>query len=62
MAAPHSTSINSIAIDPDMRYWMMGGSDNAVVLLRLLTYSWQFNFKFSPEEDMHSQTCISSQL
>lgn len=27
MAAPQSTSINAIAVTPDMRYWFTGGSD-----------------------------------
>lgn len=30
MAAPQSTSINAVAITPDLRYWMTGGSDGYV--------------------------------
>ncbi|KAK0664497.1 WD40-repeat-containing domain protein [Cercophora samala] len=30
MAAPQATSINAIAITPDQRYWMTGGSDGYV--------------------------------
>lgn len=30
MAAPQATSINAIAITPDLRYWMTGGSDGYV--------------------------------
>ncbi|KAJ9131745.1 Transcription factor protein [Pleurostoma richardsiae] len=30
MAAPQSTSINGIAITPDLRYWMTGGSDGYI--------------------------------
>lgn len=30
MAAPQATSINSLAITPDLRYWMTGGSDGYV--------------------------------
>lgn len=30
MAAPQATSINAIAITPDMRYWMTGGSDGYI--------------------------------
>ncbi|KAJ2905649.1 putative transcription factor spt8 protein [Zalerion maritima] len=30
MAAPQATSINTIAITPDMRYWMTGGTDGYV--------------------------------
>lgn len=30
MAAPQSTSINAMAITPDMRYWITGGSDGYI--------------------------------
>ncbi|KAF9872165.1 transcription factor spt8 [Colletotrichum karsti] len=30
MAAPQATSINAIAITPDLRYWMTGGSDGYI--------------------------------
>ncbi|KAK6204061.1 Transcription factor spt8 [Pestalotiopsis sp. IQ-011] len=30
MAAPMATSINAISITPDLRYWMMGGSDGYI--------------------------------
>lgn len=30
MAAPQATSINAMAITPDMRYWMTGGSDGYI--------------------------------
>lgn len=30
MAAPQATSINALAITPDLRYWMTGGSDGYV--------------------------------
>ncbi|PHH50127.1 Transcription factor spt8 [Ceratocystis fimbriata CBS 114723] len=30
MAAPHSTSINAIAVTPDLRYWMTGGADGYI--------------------------------
>ncbi|KAL1892313.1 Transcription factor spt8 [Sporothrix stenoceras] len=30
MAAPQSTSINALAITPDLRYWMTGGSDGYI--------------------------------
>lgn len=30
MAAPQSTSINAIAITPDLRYWITGGSDGYI--------------------------------
>lgn len=30
MAAPQSTSINALAVTPDMRYWLTGGSDGYV--------------------------------
>lgn len=30
MAAPQSTSINAIAITPDLRYWLSGGSDGYI--------------------------------
>src|SRR5699024_8586546 len=30
MAAPQATSINAMAITPDLRYWMTGGSDGYI--------------------------------
>ncbi|EGZ77172.1 WD40 repeat-like protein [Neurospora tetrasperma FGSC 2509] len=30
MAAPQATSINAIAVTPDMRYWLTGGSDGYI--------------------------------
>lgn len=30
MAAPQATSINAVAITPDLRYWMTGGSDGYI--------------------------------
>lgn len=30
MAAPQSTSINALAVTPDLRYWMTGGSDGYI--------------------------------